>query len=343
MARAVTLRDVAQLAGVSLSTASRVLNGSTRSVGEQLRHRVTAVARELDYAPNAPARAMVRGHVDVVGVVVHDIDDPYFSAVASGVMRRAERTGLLVAVSSTLRRPERDADYVAAFRRQRVRAVILVGSRTTDRVELERLRTEVERFQATGARVAAVSQPHLPVDSVVVENQAGAQELAGELVGLGYRRFAVLAGPATLATARDRLAGFRAGFARHGVSLPEEHVIPGEFTRDGGYAAMRRALRQGLDVECVCAVNDVMAVGALAALRDQGLRLPAGIAVTGFDDIATARDVTPRLTTVRVDLEQLGDAALHLVLSDPVEVPRVRRLRGRVVIRESTPPLRHRL
>ncbi|MGW0084801.1 LacI family DNA-binding transcriptional regulator [Streptomyces sp. NPDC003393] len=338
MTGAVTLQDVARTAGVSLATASRVLNGSTRSVGEQLRQRVLAVASELNYTPNAPAQAMVRGHLDVVGVIVHDIDDPYFSAVAAGVMQRAERAGLLVAVSSTRNRAEHDAEYIAAFRRQRVRAVILVGSRTTDREQLARLRAEVERFRATGARVAAVSQRHLPVDTVVVENRGGAQALAEELVVLGYRRFAVLAGPSTLVTARDRLAGFRAGLAHHGVSLSARCVVPCVFSRDGAYAAMRQALARGLEAECVFAVSDVMAVGAMAALRDHGVRLPTDMAVAGFDDIATLRDVTPRLTTVHVDLERLGETALELVLGETAPAPRVRRGRGRVVLRESTPP-----
>jgi LacI family transcriptional regulator len=336
----VTLADVAGRAGVSLATASRVLNGSTRTVGEDLRKRVLATAAELNYSANAAAQAMVRGHLDVVGVVVHDIADPYFSSIAAGVMLRAEEEGLLVAMSSTLRRPDRESEYVSAYRRQRARAIVLVGSRSTDRAQLASLRTEIERFEATNGRVAAISQRRLPIDTVVVENRAGAQALAEELVGLGYRKFAVLAGPAHLITATDRLAGFRKGLADHRIKLDNDHVVPGEFTRDGGYAAMQELLRRKLDVACVFAVNDVMAVGAMAALRDQRIALPKGIAVAGFDDIATLRDVRPRLTTVRVDLEELGRTALDLVLSEPAASPRTRRARGEVVLRESTPRVR---
>lgn len=337
MADAVTLVDVAKAAGVSLSTASRALNGSTRVVAEPLRARVLAAAATLNYTPNAAAQAMVRGHLDMVGVVVHDIADPYFAAIAAGVMRRAERAGLLVAMSSTLRRPEQEVDYVAAFRRQRVRAVVLVGSRTSDRAQLARLRTEVERFQAIGGRVVAVSQRQLPVDTVVVENRAGARDLADTLIALGYRRFAVLSGPGTLVTARDRLTGFRAGLTRHGVTLADDQVIPGEFTRDGGYAAAGELLDRRPDVECVFAVNDVMAVGAMAALRERRVRLPDAMGVAGFDDISTLQDVTPRLTTVRIDLEGLGEAATELALAEQATSPRVRRARCEVVVRDSTP------
>ncbi|MBB2939613.1 LacI family transcriptional regulator [Amycolatopsis bartoniae] len=333
----VTLFDVARAAGVSPATASRVLNGSTRVVGAELRERVLSTAAELNYTPNAAAQAMVRGRLNVVGVVVHDIADPYFSTVASGVMSEAEKAGLVVAVSSTRHRPDREAEYVAAFRRQRARAVVLIGSRTTDRGSRDRLREEIERFEAGGGRVAAVTQRRLGVDTVVVENRAGAHALAESLVGLRYRRFAVLAGPSTLVTAQDRLAGFRAGLAKHRVTLAERNVVHGEFTRDGGYRAMEELLAAKRDVQCVFAVNDVMAVGAMAALHDHGIALPDGMAVAGFDDIATLRDVVPRLTTVRIDLAGIGETALNLVLGEPGTPPRVRRARGEVVLRESTP------
>jgi LacI family transcriptional regulator len=316
-----------------------VLNGSTRVVGEGLRDKVLEAAVELNYTPNAAAQAMVRGHVDMVGVVVSDIADPYFSSIAAGVIQRAEDEGLLVALSSTLRRPDHESEYVAAFRRQRMRAIILVGSRTTDRTQLARLRAEVQRFSSSRGRVAAISQRRLPVDTVVVENRAGAQALAAALVGQGYRRFAVLAGPAELLTAVDRLEGFRSGLARHKIKLDDRDVVHGEFTRDGGYDAMSELLRRNADIACVFAVNDVMAVGAMAALRDHRVALPKRIAVAGFDDIATLRDVRPRLTTVRVDLEQLGRTALELALSEPGRAPRTRRAPVEVVLRESTPPL----
>lgn len=179
----------------------------------------------------------------------------------------------------------------------------------------------------------------LPVDTVVIENRAGSRALAESLVALGYRRFGVLAGPGSLLTARDRLAGFRVGLARHGLDVAPDHMVTSDFTRDGGYAAMERLLEVRKDVHCVFAVNDVMAVGAMAALRDHGVPLPGEIAVAGFDDIATLRDVTPHLTTVRVDLERLGELVLELVLDPEQPAPRTHRARGEVVLRDSTPPL----
>ncbi|WP_436791162.1 LacI family DNA-binding transcriptional regulator [Yinghuangia sp. YIM S10712] len=334
-----TLADVAAAAGVSLATASRALNGSTRQVGEDLRRRVLDAARKLNYAPNASAQAMVRGRGNVVGLLVHDIADPYFSSIAAGVMRIADEHRLLVTLASTLRRPESELEHLAALRGQRGRAAILVGSRTTDKDATEALRREAAAFSASGGHVVAISQRALPVDTVVVENRAGARLLAEELTRLGYRRFAVLAGPGDVVTARDRLQGFKEGLAAGKGRIPQGAVLHGAFTRDGGYEAMSGLLnRRGPRPECVFAVNDVMAVGAMAACRDQGVDLPGEMAIAGFDDITTLRDVTPGLTTVRLPLERMGEIAMDLVLTArPGTSPRLRRIRGEVVLRASTP------
>ncbi len=353
-APAVTLADVAALAGVSPSTASRVLNGSTRRVSEARRQRVLDAAAQLDYSANAAAQAVARGTSNTIGLVVSDIADPFFSTIAAGLMRAAEAHHLVVTMGCTFRNPDRELEYVATLRGQRARAAVLVGSRVDDRGLHTRLGAEIASFERAGGRVVMVSQQKLPVDTVVLENRAGARELARELCGLGHRKFAVLAGPPELLTARDRVAGFRQGLERSGVPLPPVNIVHGPFTRDGGYMAMQDVLRRGLDVGCVFAVNDVMAVGAMAALRehgtrDHGQREPgarraagvASLAVAGFDDIEWLRDVVPSLTTVRLPLADVGAAALDLVLQPPADRPRVRRVQGEVVLRASTSlPLR---
>src|SRR3954468_14203985 len=166
---AVTLSDVARTAGVSLATASRALNGSAdRKVREDLVKRVQWAANELNYSPNAPAQAMARGHTNVVGLIVSDIADPYFSTMAAGVIRQAERHGLLVTMAITQRSPTREIEWVETLHRQRARAVIIAGSRVDDRDALQRLGAEIASFQNSGGRVAMVSQRRLPVNTVLI-------------------------------------------------------------------------------------------------------------------------------------------------------------------------------
>ncbi|MFD2350382.1 LacI family DNA-binding transcriptional regulator [Nonomuraea ferruginea] len=305
----VTLEDVAKQAGVSLATASRVLNGSTRQVGATLRARVERAADELGYRANIAAQTLARGASNVIGIVVHDLTDPYFAALADGAMRAAAGEGLLVMVGTTHRDPEQEIAYVSTLHAQRVRAVLLAGSRMADPEVTGRLAAELAAYRASGGRVACVGQDLLGVNTVAPANREGSAALARALAGLGHTRFAVLAGPPHLMTAADRCAGFTSALRELG--LPEPLVLHGPFDRDGGYAAARRTG----DATCVFAVNDVMAVGALAAYREHGIRVPQDVSVAGFDDIATLRDQVPALTTVRLPLKDMGARALELALT----------------------------
>jgi len=335
-----TLAEVALLASVSVSTASRVLNGGNRRPREELRRRVTAAAERLRYSPNAAAQATARGRTNVVGLIVHDISDPYFSSIASGVMRAADEFGAVTTIADTRQDPGREARLIAALHRQRARAIIIAGSRSSRPGAEEAASQAIGMFTAAGGRIAVISQRQHDGATIAIGNRSGARALASALAGLGYRRFAVLRGPAELRTSADRLRGFRDGLSRHGVALPDGSVIASGFTRDGGYDGARRLLDSGQLPECVFAVNDVMAVGAMAAFRESGLRLPDDLAIAGFDDIQLLRDIVPALTTVRIPLEDLGRQALQLALAEPGPRPgkRTRRVACRVILRESTPP-----
>src|SRR5918992_284319 len=158
----VTLLDVARAAGVSLATASRALNGSTRRVRPGLQERVLAAADELHYSANAQAQAMARGRTNIVGLVLSDVADPYFSSIAAGAIRAAEGQQLVVTMACTFGREERELDYLATLRGQRARAVIIVGSRVQDRGLLDRLGAEVRAFEQAGGRGGVVSPRQNP-------------------------------------------------------------------------------------------------------------------------------------------------------------------------------------
>ncbi|MEU5682974.1 LacI family DNA-binding transcriptional regulator [Streptomyces venezuelae] len=333
----VTLESVARTAGVSLATASRALNGTAR-VRDDLRSRVLAAAARLGYIPNAHAQALASSSNNTVGVICHDVGDPYFAAIASGVMAAAAERGLLVMLASTFREAGREIAYVSMLRAQRARAVLLIGSGFQDPSWERELAAELTPYVRSGGRVAVVSRHRsLRVDTVLPENREGAAALARALLGLGHRDFAVLTGPERLTTVADRLAGFRAALAEAGVALPRDRVVEGTFTRDGGYAAAAELLRRGRPPTCVFAVTDVMAVGALAALRERGVRVPDDVSLAGFDDIPLVRELTPPLTTVALPLPEMGRAVLELALREPAgRRSRVERVRGEVVVRGST-------
>ncbi|MFC7381361.1 LacI family DNA-binding transcriptional regulator [Sphaerisporangium rhizosphaerae] len=328
----ITLEDVARHAGVSLATASRVLNGSSRQVGAALRVRVESSAAKLGYRVDAAAQTLARGASNVVGVIIQDLTDPYFAAIADGAIRSADLHDMVVTLGTTYRDPEREIALVATLNAQRARAVLITGSRVDDAYLLGRLRAELEVYRASGGRVAMIGQDLLGTDTVAPLNREGARELAHAIAGQGHRRFAVLAGPKRLFTAADRTLGFLEGLSELG--LPAPVVVHGGFDRDGGQAAAEELLDMGAEVTCVFAVNDVMAMGALAAFRARGVEVPGELSLAGFDDIPTLRDVVPSVTTVRLPLSHMGSMALDLALSSE-DAPRVEPVAGQVVLRES--------
>lgn len=332
----VTLQDVARRAEVSLATASRVLNGTTQ-VRSDLRERVLAAASELAYAPNAHAQALARASSQSIGLICHDVSDPYFATISRGVTRAAAEHGLLVMLASTFRDPAREVDYVAMLRAQRARAILLIGSGFEDRTWERRMGAELDPYERAGGRVAVLSRHRsLRVDTVQPENREGAAALARALLALGHRDFAVLTGPRTLTTVVDRLGGFRDALAEAGVPLPDDRIIEESFTRDGGYAAATELIRRGSQATCVFAITDVMAIGALSAFRYHGVDVPGQVSLAGFDDIPIVRDLVPPLTTVSLPLEEMGERVMNLALREPARRSRVERITGEVVLRAST-------
>lgn len=339
MAGAVTLSDVAREAGVSLATASRAINGSAnRTVRPELRDRVLAAAAKLHYSPDANAQAMARGRTSTIGLIVHDIADPYFSSIAAGVTAAADELGLVVTLATTQHQRGREQQFVEVLQSQRARAIVIAGGRYDDAEATAALSQALADYASAGGSVALIGQPLPGVSTVAIENRRGAAELAERMHDLGYRRFGVLAGPEGHITARDRHEGFATALAERGSPVQPQDVVECAFTRAGGFDGMHELLDRDPDVELVFAVNDVMAVGAMAAAREAGREIGADLAVAGFDDIVTLRDLNPGLTTVRLPLDELGGRALALALDGPASSPTVVAVDGEVVVRASTPP-----
>ncbi|PYC77714.1 LacI family transcriptional regulator [Streptomyces tateyamensis] len=336
----VTLQQVADHAGVSIATASRVLHGSSgRSVGAELRRRVEEAAAALAYVSNAPAQALARSRTSVVGLIVHDVADPYFGAIATGVMRTARAHDLMVMLAATFRDPRLELEYLVRLRTQRARAVLLAGSGFTDPAFVGELGHHLAGFTADGGRVACVGDHGVEADTVTPDNRRGAALALAHLWELGHRRIGVLAGPDELVTVRERLAGVREALRERGGRLDPADLAAADFTRAGGRQAAGELFRRRPDLTALLALNDGMAAGALAALReDLGRAVPAEVSVVGFGDLPYAQDLHPALTTVRLPLERTGERAMELILDAPGAVRRTESLPVELVVRTSTAP-----
>ncbi|MFI5916713.1 LacI family DNA-binding transcriptional regulator [Dactylosporangium sp. NPDC051541] len=333
----VTLHDVARAAGVSYATASRALNGSERNVRPENAERVRAAADRLGYAPNRPAQAIARGSTSTIALVVSDVDDPYFSEIAGGVIDAAEDAGLIVTMAVADRSPGLELQIVRALRGHRPRAILVAGSRIDGSGTRDSLTEELAAYRRAGGRVALISQADLPFPTLAIDNFGGARRLAIELFRRGYRRYAIVHADETIRTSHERRTGFLQGLRDAGGTADGVASVPADFTRSGGHAAATRLAelaRSG--VEAAFVVNDVMAIGAMTGLRAAGVEPGAELAVAGFDDIDAAAHVHPALTSVRVPLRAIGRRALETALSrtdsGTVDIP------VEVVLRASTPP-----
>jgi LacI family transcriptional regulator len=330
---AVTLKQVAAEAEVSLATASRVLHRSGgREVRGELAERVQAAAGRLGYVSNPHAQALARARSSTVGLIVHDVTDPYFAAIAAGAMHAAHAEGVMVMMAATFRDPELELEYLSRLRAQGARGVLLAGSASTQASVSGRLAESIAAFAREGGRVAAIgARPEANVDAVVPENAAGAAAALEHLRGQGHQHIAVVAGPETLLTVRERLDGLGSGLG----------VVEADFTREGGRRAALELFTSAPQTTAIVALNDLMAAGVLAAAAEAGRQVPRDLSVIGFDDLPFAADLNPALTTVRLPLREMGESAMKLLLSgavDPEQDPeaRVVAMPTELVVRGST-------
>lgn len=333
-----TLFDVAAHADVSIATASRVLSRSSYGVNPELRERVLDAARVLRYVPNAHARALARSSSSTVGVIVHDIGDPYFGEITQGILLVAKRADRLVMICHTDRDRETELEYVALLRSQLVQAIIFACSGFNDPDFARQLDDEFQPFMATGGRLTFIGRHLVDADAVQPDNRGGAYAVGAEMVRLGHRHIGVIAGPEVLTVVADRLEGFTAALQEAGVALLPDAVVFSDFTREGGQRATHELLDRHPELTAVFALSDLMAMGALAAIKDRGLAVPADISLAGFDDIKMSRDTHPALTTVRVDLGAMGSRAMQLALTPTDTTRRVERLPTELIRRASLGP-----
>ena len=334
-----SITDVAKLAGVSPATVSRVVSAATYPVSAATRERVIDAARELDYVPNALARGLLKSQVPVVGVIVHDITDPYFSEIVRGVEDAASHSGYLVITCSSERDPERENSYVRLLRSMRASAVIFAGSGVDDPERNEELARHLVGMQAYGAAVVHLSPPAVGVPEIGVDNAGGIARMVRALVTMGHRAVAFAAGPTSLYVARERLAGYRRGLADAGIGLDERLVVTTSLDREGGAQAADLLLDGEAAFTAICCASDLLAIGALQRLGERGIRVPDDVSLAGFDDIAMAGMTAPRLSTVRIPLREMGRRGFELVdralageALTPEEMP------AEIVLRESTGP-----
>jgi LacI family transcriptional regulator len=326
-----TLEEIAELSGVSRSTVSRVINNDPK-VSEATRKLVLEIVRKEGYRPNLTARGLALGRSNVIAAVIpvgfeNVLSDPYFPSLLQGMASAADANDHFLMLSLGEPGFRHSVDEIA--RQGVVAGVIFSASQIADPL--------LDRLVATGTPVVSVGRPHDErVSYVDIDNRGSARQMTNQLLRLGFRRVAFIAGPSYAPAAVDRFDGYVAALESFGLQFDESLVSQGDFSEASGRSGMRALLEHRPDA--VFAASDRMASGALNEIRSAGLRIPEDLALVGFDDMPMAAEMEPPLTTIRQRPHQLGAAAANLLLdllADPTGSPKRVILPTELIVRAS--------
>ena len=311
------------------------MSGSSHPVSEKTRRQVLSAAEKLSFEPNRLARALVTARSQTVGVIVHDISDPYFGDIVKGLEDGIHAEDYRLFVANSDRDPDKELDYVRAFLAHQVDAIVFAASSLTDPEYADTLRELATRFRAKGGVIVVLSDHILDGPRVFFDNRRAVAAMVAYLVERGHQRVGYISGPAELEVSRVRLAGFTEAVAEFGLSAGPEYVTNGRFTVTGGGAAMAK-LHERVDVTAVLAANDLMAIGAMRQLLASGVAVPDDVSVAGIDDIPIAEYGPVPLTTMQVPTYDIGRKGASLLLEglgsgDPPDL----RLGGEIIERDS--------
>jgi len=307
VSKRVSIKDIAELAGVSHSTVSRALHGRGR-MSDETRSRIIALAEDVGYTPDALARSLVRGETRTIGVVVTTIADPFVVQIVEGIEDVAQEAGYSVMLSASDNDPAREISVVDTFRERRVDAVIVTSSR------VGALYSNI--LKDFGAPIVLINnmQESKYLYSVSADDVGGAQMAVEHLLARGHRRIGYIGSAERPISTRRRWQGYQRAFANHGGAIPELKVAP---QGDTDLEVGRRGLveLQAHAPSAIFAYNDATAFGVMLAAREYGIDIPRQLSLVGFDDIQVTEFVTPTLTTIRQPRKAMGRAAMEMVLA----------------------------
>ena len=325
------IEQVARLARVSIASVSRVLSGHPH-VSAELKARVEAAVKRLDYAPNRAASALRARSSRVVGVVIPDVNNPFFTAVLGGIESVLQQARYSLLLTNSGEDPKRERDNVKVLQAEGVAGIAFTPSGADT--------SAYRKAAGSGVVLVAIARvPAFPVDSVTVNGLEGTCQAVSHLIGLGHRRIALINGPEWSSSVQERQAGYERAFESSGIPAPSELIVHSDLRQKGGHDAMAELLTRRPPPTAVFVANNLMTLGALTAIHERSLRIPGDIAMIGFDDLPWATALEPPLTAVALPTEALGVTAAQLLLErigDPSRPVRRVTLATQLILRESS-------
>jgi LacI family transcriptional regulator len=302
-----TMKQVAEKAGVSVSTVSHVLN-NTRVVSPDVRARVLAIIAEMRYIPSAVARSLKNDKTHTIGMMVPNNSNPYFAELIQGIEDAAFKLSYNVILCNAYDDSKKQAAYLRVLMEKRIDGLILVASGADDELALL-LSDQSVPIVLVDREVAGVQ-----ADFIEADHETGGYLATRYLIELGHTAIACVAGPADLPPARDRVAGYLRALAEAGLACPPGYLVRSDFTSEGGFQAFRTLLALAAPPTAIFSSNDLMALGGICAASEALVRIPEQLSVIGYDDIALASYSTPRLTTMAQPKYEMGQMVTRVLL-----------------------------
>jgi len=326
-----TMRQVAEHAGVSISTVSHVIN-RTRYVSENVTERVHNAMEKLDYRPNDLARSLRRGQTNTLGLVLPDSANPYFAEIGRAIESAAFELGYSVILGNTHGDLDKEDLYVDVLRKKQVDGIIFVatGDKNTSVLNLLHRKFPVVLVDRDLSGVET--------DTVLIDNLQGGYLATKHLIDLGHGRIGCVSGPSNITPSAERVTGYRTALEESGIQFDEKLIIGGDFRPNSGYTATLALLGQGDAPTAVFTCNDLMAIGALRAAAEKQKIVPADLAVVGFDNIELASYTMPPLTTISQPIQEIGRTAAELLverINEKASDPRRVLLSSKLIVRGS--------
>jgi DNA-binding LacI/PurR family transcriptional regulator len=293
------IKEIAQKAGVSIATVSRVMNNHG-PVREETRRRILQIAHELNYQPNPIARSLSRKQTDTIGVILPEMVDEFFTDIIRGIDEEAHRANRYVLVASSHSQRNIVETLLEFMGSGRVDGVILMAPL---------IHRQVSAIIGKSKRPVVVLNGDEETNNVVcfnINNYQGAFNVVEHFIGHGYKNIGMIQGPSGNCDAEERFRGFKDALIKNNLSIQNSLIVPGDFATKSGYYGFIRLMSQPHRPDAVFAANDMMAVGAYQAARDSNIKIPQDVAIAGFDDIYLSQLLSPRLTTVHVPIVELG-------------------------------------
>ncbi len=302
-----TIKDIAKAAGVSLATVSRVINNGPK-VGDATRERIKKIMEEMDYRPNANARALVNKRSASLGVVLAELLDPFFATLAHGIeaVTRTQNVQILMSAGSIEKATELKA--IETLLEHRCEAMV-VHSKALDDRTLINFANQVPGFVLINRYV-----PEIGNRCVWLDNVTGGRTMAKYILAQGHREIAVISSKYQIEDPRDRINGIREELRESGISLPDSHIEFSTPDQEGGERAVQNLLAKSKKFTAIMAYNDAMASGAMTVLQDHNIKVPNAVSVIGYDDVLLAKYCRPKLTTLHYPIEVMAMRAAELAL-----------------------------